>query len=305
VVNARVSRGASTLELAANGFRFRADLAGDSGAPLVLLLHGFPQTKYTWRHQLPALAAAGFRALAPDQRGYSPGARPQGVAHYGVDALLADALALAKEQGAECFHLVGHDWGGQLAWLLAARHPERVRTLTVLSRPHPAAFARALASDPAQSERSKHHRAFQDPNTAALLIEDGARRLRGMLRDHGVPERDADAYVAALSSHAAMDATLNWYRAAFQGHSALAAGDTPAVRVPTLFLWGDADRTVGRVAAEATRDFVAAPYRFVELPGVGHFITDQAAERVTQELLAHLAANAPGLAKRGQTPIRH
>jgi len=289
---APASRGASTIEIAANGFRFRADVAGEAGAPLVLLLHGFPQTKYTWRHQLPALAAAGFRALAPDQRGYSPAARPQGAAHYGVDALLADALALATEHGAERFHLVGHDWGGQLAWLLAARHPERVHTLSVLSRPHPAAFARALASDPQQSERSKHHRAFQDPNTATLLIEDGARRLRGMLLVHGVPERDAEAYIAALSTHAAMDAALNWYRAAFQGASALATSDTPSVRVPTLFVWGDADRTVGRAAAEATRDFVVARYRFVELPGVGHFLTDQAAERVTQELLAHLAAHA-------------
>ncbi len=280
-----------TTELAARGLRFTADIAGPLGAPLVLLLHGFPQTRYTWRHQLPPLAAAGFRALAPDQRGYSPGARPSAIGDYEVAELLADALALADTQGAERFHLVGHDFGGQLAWLLAARHPEHVRTLTVLSRPHPAAFARALASDPQQSERSKHHRAFQDPNTAALLIADGARRLRRMLRDHGVPEADAEAYVAPLSSHAAIDAALNWYRASFGGTSGLAAADTPAVRMPTLFLWGDADLTVGRAAADATRDYVAGPYRFVVVPGAGHFITDQAAEAVTTELLAHLASH--------------
>lgn len=282
----------TTAEIAANGFRFTADLAGDQRAPLVLLLHGFPQTRYTWRHQLPALAAAGFRALAPDQRGYSPGARPSGVEHYGVDALLADALALADTQAAARFHLVGHDWGGQLAWLLAARHPERVRTLTVLSRPHPAAFARALESDPKQSERSKHHRAFQDPKTAELLIADGAKRLRRMLRDHGVPEADAAAYAAPLATHDAIDAALNWYRAAFRGSSGLAIGDTPAVRVPTLFVWGDADLTVGRIAAETTREYVTGSYRFVVVPGAGHFITDQAAETVTMELLAHLASHA-------------
>jgi pimeloyl-ACP methyl ester carboxylesterase len=279
-------------EIDANGLRFRADVAGDAGAPLVLLLHGFPQTRYTWRHQLPALAAAGYRALAPDQRGYSPGARPSGALHYGVDALIADAIALAGACGASRFHLVGHDWGGQLAWLLAVRHPERVRTLTVLSRPHPAAFARALAADPQQGERSKHHRAFQDPNTASLLLEEDARRLRRMLRDHGVPDADADAYVAALATHAALDAALNWYRASFRGASGLSLADTPAVRVPTLFLWGDADRTVGRTAAEATRDFVGAPYRFVVVRGAGHFLTDQAAVLVTQELLAHLRAHA-------------
>ncbi len=281
-----------TREIGANGFRFTADVAGAAGAPLVLLLHGFPQTRYTWRHQLPALAAAGFRAVAPDQRGYSPGARPRGIAAYAARALLGDALAIADACSAPRFHLVGHDWGGQLAWLLAARHPERVRTLTMLSRPHPAAFARALASDPKQSERSKHHRAFQDPATAALLIEDGARRLRRMLREHGVPDADAEAYVAPLATHAAIDAALNWYRASFQGSSGLALADTPAVRVPTVFLWGDADQTVGRAAAEGTREFVAAPYRFVVVPGAGHFITDQAADAVTRELLAHLAAHA-------------
>ena len=279
-------------DISANSFRFTADIAGDASAPLVLLLHGFPQTRYTWRHQLPALAAAGFRAVAPDQRGYSPGARPIGVEHYGVDALIADALAIADELAAPRFHLVGHDWGGQLAWLLAARHADRVRTLTVLSRPHPAAFARALASDPKQGERSKHHRAFQDPNTAALLIEDGAKRLRRMLRDHGVPEPDAEAYVAPLSTHAAIDAALNWYRAAFRGASTLAMSDVPAVRMPTLFLWGDADLTVGRPAAEATREFAKGSYRFVVIPGAGHFLTDQAPEVVTRELLAHLASHA-------------
>ncbi len=279
----------TAIEISANSFRFTADSAGEASAPLVLLLHGFPQTRYTWRHQLPALAAAGFRAVAPDQRGYSPGARPSGAVHYGADALVGDALAIADALGAQRFHLVGHDWGGQLAWLLAARHPERLRSLTVLSRPHPAAFARALASDAKQSERSKHHRAFQDPNTASLLIEDGARRLRRMLREQGVPEADADAYIVPLSSLEAIEAALNWYRAAFSGGSALAAADVPAVRVPTLFVWGDADATVGRFAADATRELVAAPYRFVVVPGAGHFLTDQAPEAITQELLAHLA----------------
>jgi len=281
-----------TQEISANGLRFTVDLAGDAGAPLVLLLHGFPQTRHTWRHDLPALAAAGWRAAAPDQRGYSPGARPSGVEHYGVDALLADALGIADALGAPRFHLVGHDWGGQLAWLLAVRHPARVRSLAVLSRPHPAAFARAMASDSAQSERSKHHRAFQDPKTADLLLEAGARRLRGMLRAQGVPDADIDAYVTPLASRAALDAALNWYRAAFAGSSALALKDLPPARVPTLFVWGDADATVGRIAAEATREHVDAPSRFVVVPGAGHFLTDQQPEPVTKALLAHLAEHA-------------
>jgi pimeloyl-ACP methyl ester carboxylesterase len=278
-----------SVEIEARGLRFTADVAGRSGAPLVLLLHGFPQTRYTWRHQLPALADAGLRAVAPDQRGYSPGARPAGIDAYATDALVGDALALADALGATRFHLVGHDWGGQLAWLLAARHRERVLTLSVLSRPHPAAFARALAGDPHQSERSRHHRAFQDPQTADLLLADGGARLRRALVDQGVPDRDASAYLAPLATRDALEAALAWYRASYAKGSALSAADVPAVDVPTLYLWGDADATVGLAAAEATRDFVRGPYRFEVIPGAGHFLTDQAPARVTELLLEHVA----------------
>ncbi|MBV8522138.1 MAG: alpha/beta fold hydrolase, partial [Acetobacteraceae bacterium] len=118
---------------------FTVDTAGPlSGAP-VLLLHGFPQSRRMWRRQLEALAAAGFRGIAPDQRGYSVGARPAAVEAYASELLTGDALALMDYCGADRFHLVGHDWGGQLAWLIAAGNPDRVATLTVLSRPHPGA----------------------------------------------------------------------------------------------------------------------------------------------------------------------
>ena len=148
-----------SIEVRAGEWSFEVEVAGDVGAPLVLLLHGFPQTSDTWRDVLPALADAGYFAAAPNQRGYSPGARPATVEEYATRLLVGDALALADALDASRFHLVGHDWGGQLAWLIAAHHPERVRTLAVLSRPHPAAFAAAIRGDAAQSERSRHHRA--------------------------------------------------------------------------------------------------------------------------------------------------
>src|SRR3954468_12460810 len=119
-------------EVSVSGLVFDVDVAGTAGAPLVLLLHGFPQTSHAYRHELPALARAGYRAVAPNQRGYSPGARPAGVADYATSALINDALAIADHFGAQTFHLVGHDWGGQLAWLIAAQHLERVRSLCVL-----------------------------------------------------------------------------------------------------------------------------------------------------------------------------
>lgn len=237
-----------TGELRANGLIFRTDRAGPEDAALVLLLHGFPQTRYAWRHQLPALA---------------------------------DAL------GARRFHLVGHDWGGQIAWWLAAQHPDRVATLSVLSRPHPAAFARAFAADAEQTARSRHHRLFQRADATERLLADDCALLLSALRDQGVAAGDAAAYLDTLSERAALDAAVNWYRAA--GASGLAARACPEVAVPTLYLWGDRDATVGRAAAEATAGFVADRYRFEEIAGAGHFLSDEVPERVTECIVAHLA----------------
>lgn len=276
-----------TVELAVGGGRLRADVAGpEEGAP-VLLLHGFPQTRYTWRHQLPSLAEAGFRAVAPDQRGYSPGLRPRSIEEYHVDRLVADVLELIDQLGGPV-HLVGHDWGGQVAWLTASRHPDQLATLTVLSRPHPAAFAASFSVDPAQAERSKHHRRFDDPATADLLLEDDARRLRKLLAGSDVPAHDIDGYLEVLGERPALDAALNWYRAA--SGPGLRAADTPAVTVPTCYLWGTEDASVGRAAAEGTARHVTGRYRLVEIAGGGHFLTDDGSNSVvTASLLEHLA----------------
>jgi pimeloyl-ACP methyl ester carboxylesterase len=277
-------------QVAVSGLVFDVDVAGAPGAPLVLLLHGFPQTSHTYRNELPALARAGYHAVAPNQRGYSPGARPGDVADYAVAALTQDALAIADHFGAEKFHLVGHDWGGQLAWLIAARHPERLRSLTVLSRPHPAAFRGALQSDPSQAQRSRHHSLFQDPDSARRLLADDAARLRKLLANQGVAAPDIAAYLERLNDEAALDAAINWYRPA---SNRAASKDVPKVSVPTLYIWGDQDATVGRAAAEATADHVSGPYRFEVIAGAGHFITDQAGPRVTELLIEHVLAHEP------------
>ena len=275
--------------------RFTAEVSGAPGAPPVLLLHGFPQTRHTWRHQVPALGAAGYRAIAPDQRGYSRGVRPDPAANlaaYGIDPLVADVHDLAEAAGyggPTPFHLVGHDWGGQVAWVVADRYPDRVASLTVLSRPHPTAFRLAFREDAdGQQHRSRHHKSFHDPATAALLLEDGARRLRKSLADNGVPEPACAEYLSVLADPAALEAALAWYRAA----GALTSVEVGRVAAPTLYLWGDVDATVGRAAAEWTADFVTGPFRFEVLAGVGHFVTDQAPELVTRLLLDHLATAA-------------
>jgi pimeloyl-ACP methyl ester carboxylesterase len=280
------------MSVPAGAYEFDVDVAGEVGQPLVLLLHGFPQTSHTYRHALPALAEAGYLAVAPNQRGYSPRARPAQVDDYAVQHLTEDALTIATEFGGGKFHLVGHDWGGQLAWLIASAQPERLHSLSVLSRPHPAAFVAALKSDAAQSERSKHHRGFNDPNTASRLLEDNAARLRRMFSEQGVAQTDIDAYLARLREPAAVESALNWYRAASGGNKGLAV-TIPAVTVPTLYLWGDKDATVGRAAAEGTAQYVTGPYQFEVIAGAGHFLTDQVGSEVASLLLRQIRKYSP------------
>lgn len=278
----------TSVSIEAQGHRFDTDVAGPEEGEVVLLLHGFPQTRYTWREEIRVLADAGYRACAPNQRGYSPGARPEDIESYRVETLTSDALAIVDTLGCERFHLVGHDWGGQLAWITASLHPERVRSLSVLSRPHPRAFLRAVAEDPEQPKRSRHHQSFLRPEATAELLADDCARLRLALTKQGVPESAANAYLETLGEHAGLDAAIHWYRAA--ASSKLDPGTLPPLRVPTLYVWGNHDATVGRRAAEATREFVEAPFRFVELEGIGHFITDQAPSAFPPLLLDHLRA---------------
>jgi pimeloyl-ACP methyl ester carboxylesterase len=271
------------------GLVFDVLIDGPADGPLVLLLHGFAESFHMWRAQSPALAAAGYRAVAPSQRGYSAGARPNTaeLANYQFDRLLADALAIvaACGRGRRRFHLVGHDWGAGIAWGLADRNADRIASLTVVSRPHPNAFNRALfMPDGEQARRSRHHKAFLEPDAAAKVLADDARWLRERWARCGVPATAVEDYLSVLGNAPAMKAALAWYRARGAIRAPLGV-----IAVPLLYIWGEEDDTVGRVAAEGTRDFVSGPYRFKTLPGVGHFAVDQAGGRVTELLLAHLA----------------
>lgn len=271
-----------------SGLTFTADVAGPASGPLVLLLHGFPESRHSWQAALPALAAAGYRAVAPDQRGYSPGARPDpaDLANYAFDKLIADAVEIVAAAGhdGKRFHLVGHDWGGQVSWGVAGRHPERLASLTILSRPHPSSFRRALQQEGGdQKNRSRHHRAFFEPDTAKLLLADNARRLREGLFGQGVSPAALEAHLSVLGNPEALEAALAWYRS----NKGLAA-DIGTIAVPTLYIWGDVDATVGPDAAYGTAEFVAPSFAMEVLPNVGHFVMDQAPAKATDLLLAHL-----------------
>lgn len=274
------------LEIPVGGFVFDALADGPGDGELVLLLHGFPESSHQWRHVLSALAGAGYRAVAPDQRGYSPRARPARVEDYAVDHLVADVLAVADGMGGHTFHLVGHDWGAAVAWAVAGRYPERLRTLTILSVPHPRAFGDALRDDPDQQQKSGYIAVFRAEGGVAerALLDDDAAGLRTMFAASGLA--DHDEYVRRMREPGALTAALNWYRAMEPG----LVGDLGPITTPTLFVWGDRDLALGRRAAEATAGFVDGPYRFVPLEGVGHWIAEEVPERLNGLLLDHLAA---------------
>lgn len=267
----------------AGGLTFDADAAGPVDGELVVLLHGFPQTSTMWLPQLDALAAAGYRALAPVQRGYSKRARPEGVERYGIDHLVADVLAIVDRVGVERFHIVGHDWGAVVAWHVAGRVPGRVRSLTAVSVPHPMAFALALgAPDGDQRDRSSYISFFQQVGAAEDVLLAGG--LATMLRGSGYPLDPAEI-VERMSEPGAMTAALNWYRAMGVGLAAVGQ-----ITVPTLYVWSTGDVAIGREGAEGTRAYVDARYRFEVLEGVSHWIPEEVPEVLNRLLLEHLRA---------------
>ena len=276
-------RAVGGLELAVGDLVFDARADGPDDGALVLLLHGFPQTSFSWRHQLPALAAAGYRAVAPDQRGYSARARPADVEEYRSDRLVGDVLGFADAFGVERFHLVGHDWGGAVAWQVAGRHSGRLLTVTSVSTPHPAAFRRAI-QDGDQRDRSSYMQFFRSPEAEPFFLDNDAAGLRALYTASSLSEDAVDEYVRVLTQPGAMTGALNWYRAADLG---LVEGLGP-ITTPTMYVWSTFDPALGREAAEATAGHVDGRYRFEVLEGVSHWIPEQAADTLNALLLAHL-----------------
>jgi pimeloyl-ACP methyl ester carboxylesterase len=269
-----------------DGLTFDVRDGGPPDGDAVVLLHGFPQDSTAWKSVEPLLQRNGLRTLALDQRGYSPGARPPGRTAYRLSETVADVLALLDAAGLEAAHVVGHDWGAAVGWALAGWHPDRVRSLTAISVPHPGAMARALVTSD-QGLRSYYLALFQLPVLPERLIlaKQGA-PLRRVLSRGGLPDAAVDRYVRRMREPGALTAALGWYRA--MPWSARQSVGT--VRVPTLHLWSTGDAFLGRAATEDTARFVDAPYRLEVLEGVGHWIPELAADVVADLVTAHVRA---------------
>lgn len=277
------------------GLTFDVTDDGPADGRVVILLHGFPEDRQSWSAVIPHLTEAGYRVLAPDQRGYSPGARPKGRRAYVTSELALDVLALADVAGAERFDVVGHDWGALVAWELASRHPGRIRTMTSLTVPHPrAVFDAALRSS--QLLRSWYTLFFQLPWVPEAVMKlAGAERAAKSFEADGLDPATARRYSARMQDPAAMTAAINWYRAVpFGARTPMSRSTpkaTPKVEVPTLYVYAEKDRYLTRYAAERTGRYVSAPYRFEILEGTTHWVPTVAADRVSQLIREHLAAH--------------
>ena len=286
-----------------NGVRLHyVEAGGDASAsPPVVLLHGFPEFWYSWRRQLPALADAGHRVVAPDMRGYNDSEKPRGVDAYRTDELVGDVAGLIDHLGAERAHVVGHDWGGLVAWETAIRRPEVVEKLAVLNAPHPGRYRRALRRNPDQWRRSWYAMAFQLPRLPEVVL--GARdceavvgMFRGIAEDpDAFSETDLRRYREAACKPGALASAVNYYRAAFRENAArelraLVGGDRRSfdVRAPTLLLWGERDPALGVELTEGLDAWVP-DLRVERFPDASHWLQNDAPARVNRALAEFLA----------------
>ena len=282
-----------------NGVRLHYVEAG--AGPLVVLLHGFPEFWYSWRRQIPALAAAGFRVIAPDMRGYNTSDKPRGVRSYRLQRLTSDVVELTRHAGEERAVVVGHDWGGAVAWDLAMRHPEMVEKLVVLNAPHPATWLREMRK-PRQLLKASYQFFFQLPRLPEAVIR--ARNyaaIRNVFRNDPIhkdafSEEDIQRYVEALDQPGALTATLNYYRAAYQ--EACRRGRTSSVlnvkriETPTLLIWGEQDAALTLGLTEGLEEWVPN-IRVERIPDASHWVQNDAPGRVNELMLAFLSSSVP------------
>ncbi|MFG1608042.1 alpha/beta fold hydrolase [Actinoplanes sp. NPDC049265] len=277
---------------ARDGMRFEVLDEGPVGAETVVLLHGFPQSARTWAGVSRQLLAAGYRVIAPEQRGYTPEARPRPRRAYRLGELVADVVALVDAAGVDRVHLVGHDWGGGVAWMVAATRPERLHTLTAVSAPHPRAMVKAMLTS-RQFRQAWHVGFFQVPwlPEAAIRAWDG-RLAVAMLKRAGLDDHTAEAYADRLvEDPGRLAAALRWYRA--MPLDASVGRTTGAITVPTTYVWSTGDVAIGRRAAELTGRWVSGPYDFKVLDGVTHWIPEQAPNELAAYILERIRSVSP------------
>ncbi|HST35596.1 MAG TPA: alpha/beta hydrolase [Allosphingosinicella sp.] len=278
------------------GVTLNVQLGGARSGEKILFLHGFPESHRTWRAVLPALAE-DFFVIAPDQRGFGASDKPEGVEQYKTDRILEDLIALADALELDRFTLVGHDWGGAVAWLAALRHPGRIERLVIVNAPHPLVFQKSLIEDEAQRAASQYMNAFRSPameaGIAAMGWENFYTKTFGGHADLGlVPEEEKAAYLADWSAPGALTAMLNWYRASeivvprigeAVGLPAWTQAPFPHLAMPVLVIWALGDKALLPVQLNGLHD-VIDDLRLVTVPDAGHFVPWEQPETIVSAI---------------------
>jgi pimeloyl-ACP methyl ester carboxylesterase len=273
-----------------NGIRIHAKVAGPEDGKCIILLHGFPEFWYGWDKYIRPLAEAGFRVLAPDQRGYNLSDKPQNLEAYRLDETTKDILGLIDALGREKASVVGHDWGGIVAWWLARHYPERIERLAILNAPHPAVMKRTLLLNPAQVLKSSYALFFQLPHLPEAILRNNdwelvVKGLHGSSRAGTFTEADIEQYRQAWWKPGAFTAMLNWYRANFRLPPEIPADGR--IHVPTLIIWGARDVALSREMAGLSAD-LCQDHRLVIFEGASHWVQHEQAARVKALLLGFL-----------------
>jgi pimeloyl-ACP methyl ester carboxylesterase len=275
------------VHLPTNGIRLHIVQSGSRYGPLVILLHGFPEFWYGWRHQIEPLADAGFRVWVPDQRGYNLSDKPTGVAAYRLDELAKDVVGLIDAAGTDQCYLVGHDWGAAVAWWVSLKYPDRVKKVAILNVPHPAVMMQTLAHSPDQLRRSWYMFFFQIPFLPeAILRNNDCQAMVQMLHTTSSPgsftKQDFDKYLQAWWRRGALTSMLNWYRAAFQAPPRI--GGDQRIKLPTLILWGAQDIALSRQMAKPSLE-LCDQGRLVFFENASHWVQHDASTSVNKYLI--------------------
>jgi pimeloyl-ACP methyl ester carboxylesterase len=282
----------SSRFVSVNGIRLHVCEAGPVGGPAVVLLHGFPEFWYSWREQIRFLADRGFRVMAPDLRGYNLSEKPGRVGDYGVEQLVGDVIGLIEQTAGGRAALVGHDWGGVIAWFAAMRQPERIEKLIILNAPHPAAYLRELRR-PSQLLRSWYALFFQLPwLPERVMRRNDFAALRSLFRDGPArksPTREADVqrYVEALAHPGALTAMINYYRAALRGGRSTLQRQIVPIQIPTLLIWGEHDRYLVPELADGLERWVP-DLRVERLKNATHWVQNDEPDEVNRLLAEFL-----------------
>ena len=266
-----------------NDFVFDLRVLGVQNDPMVVLLHGFPETSFMWINLIKDIAPQGFYCVAPNLRGYSKNAVPKGKKHYTIDKLCQDVIGIAAALGKNKFHLVGHDWGAAIGWYLVHEHPEKILSWTALSVPHISAFSKAITTDADQIKKSRYIKNFQIPYLPEMRIRKKDFELFRKLWKHSSTEEIED-YLSVFKNKKSLTAALNYYRANYKVFLKHSIGD---IWVPTLLIWGQYDLAIGATSVENGHQYMRKYYKFVKLDA-GHWLIQTQFEQLKEEISAHL-----------------